>query len=39
MLFWIRSSDTANPSLWRDTQLNHIYGLFEVTDEIYRAWL
>ena len=22
--------DTANPSLWRNTQLNHIYGLFEV---------
>ena len=29
--------DTANPSLWRDTQLNHIYGLFEVTDEIYQV--
>ena len=26
-----------NPSLWRDTQLNHIYGLFEVTDGIYQV--
>lgn len=23
--------DTVNPSLWRNTQLNYIYGLFEVT--------
>ena len=29
--------DTANPSLWRDTQLNHIYGLFEVADGIYQV--
>jgi alkyl sulfatase BDS1-like metallo-beta-lactamase superfamily hydrolase len=29
--------DTANPSLWRHTQLNHIYGLFEVTDGIYQV--
>ena len=29
--------DTANPSLWRNTQLNHIYGLFEVTDGIYQV--
>ena len=29
--------DTANPSLWRDTQMNHIYGLFEVTDGIYQV--
>ncbi len=29
--------DTVNPSLWRDTQLNHIYGLFEVTDGIYQV--
>jgi alkyl sulfatase BDS1-like metallo-beta-lactamase superfamily hydrolase len=28
---------TANPSLWRNTQLNHIYGLFEVTDGIYQV--
>lgn len=28
---------TVNPSLWRDTQLNHIYGLFEVTDGIYQV--
>ena len=29
--------DTANPSLWRNAQLNHIYGLFEVTDGIYQV--
>lgn len=29
--------ETANPSLWRNTQLNHIYGLFEVTDGIYQV--
>lgn len=29
--------DTANPSLWRNTQLNHIYGLFEVTDGIFQV--
>ena len=29
--------DTANPSLWRNTQLNHFYGLFEVTDGIYQV--
>ena len=29
--------DTANPSLWRDAQLNHIYGLFEVMDGIYQV--
>ena len=28
---------TANPSLWRHTQMNHIYGLFEVTDGIYQV--
>lgn len=28
---------TVNPSLWRDTQLNHIYGLFEVSDGIYQV--
>lgn len=28
--------DTSNPSLWRNAQLNHIYGLFEVTDGIYQ---
>lgn len=33
----LASPDTANPSLWRDTQLNHIYGLFEVTDGIYQV--
>lgn len=29
--------DTANPSLWRNTQLNHLYGLFEVTEGIYQV--
>ena len=29
--------DTANPSLWRNAQLNHIYGLFEVTDGVYQV--
>ncbi len=29
--------DSVNPSLWRNTQLNHIYGLFEVTDGIYQV--
>lgn len=29
--------DTVNPSLWRHTQLNHIYGLFEVTEGIYQV--
>ena len=28
---------TANPSLWRNTQLNHIYGLFEVCEGIYQV--
>ena len=31
------AADTANPSLWRNAQLNHIYGLFEVTDGIYQV--
>lgn len=30
------SPDTVNPSLWRNTQLNVLYGLFEVTDGIYQ---
>ncbi len=29
--------ETANPSLWRNTQLNHICGLFEVMDGIYQV--
>lgn len=29
--------DTANPILWRNAQLNHLYGLFEVTDGIYQV--
>lgn len=29
--------NTANPSLWRNAQLNHKYGLFEVTEGIYQV--
>ncbi len=29
--------DSANPSLWRQAQLNVIHGLFEVTDGIYQV--
>ena len=29
--------DTANPSLWRNTQLNHLYGLFQVSENIYQV--
>ncbi len=32
-----QAPDTANPSLWRSTQLNHIYGLFEVVDGLYQV--
>ncbi len=28
---------SANPSLWRNTQLNAYYGLFKVTDDIYQV--
>ena len=28
---------SANPSLWRNTQLNAYYGLFKVTDNIYQV--
>jgi len=28
---------SANPSLWRHTQINHSYGLFEVTEGIYQV--
>lgn len=31
------SPDSANPSLWRNTQLNALYGLYEVTDGIYQV--
>lgn len=31
------ASYTVNPSLWRNTQLNHLYGLFQVTDGIYQV--
>lgn len=30
-------ADTANPSLWRNAQLNNIYGLFEVREGIYQV--
>lgn len=29
--------DSANPSLWRNAQLNIQYGLFKVTDGIYQV--
>jgi alkyl sulfatase BDS1-like metallo-beta-lactamase superfamily hydrolase len=29
--------DTVNPSLWRQSQLNALYGLFEVEDGIYQV--
>jgi alkyl sulfatase BDS1-like metallo-beta-lactamase superfamily hydrolase len=29
--------DTVNPSLWRNAQINMIYGLFKVTDRIYQV--
>ena len=32
-----KAPDTVNPSLWRNTQLNHLYGLFKVTDGIYQV--
>ena len=32
-----KAPDTSNPSLWRHSQLNHLYGLFEVTDGIYQV--
>lgn len=28
---------SANPSLWRNTQHNALYGLFKVTDDIYQV--
>lgn len=28
---------TVNPSLWRQTQLNNIHGLFKVTDGLYQV--
>ena len=31
------AADTANPSLWRQGQLNAIHGLFEVADGIYQV--
>ena len=27
--------DTVNPSLWENTKNNHVYGLFEVCENIY----
>ncbi len=32
-----QAPDTVNPSLWRHTQLNHVYGLFEVTEGVYQV--
>lgn len=32
-----KSPDTANPSLWRNTELNALYGLFEVVDGVYQV--
>jgi alkyl sulfatase BDS1-like metallo-beta-lactamase superfamily hydrolase len=29
--------DTVNPSLWRQAQLNSVYGLFKVTDRIHQV--
>lgn len=29
--------DSVNPSLWRNTQLNALYGLYEVVDGIYQV--
>lgn len=29
--------DAANPSLWRNAQINHLFGLFEVVDGIYQV--
>jgi alkyl sulfatase BDS1-like metallo-beta-lactamase superfamily hydrolase len=29
--------DTVNPSLWRNAQLNMLYGLFKVSDRIYQV--
>src|SRR5262245_28622796 len=31
------ASDTVNPSLWRQAQLNLIRGLFKVTDRVYQV--
>ena len=33
----VDTPDTANPSLWRNTQLNSLYGLFEVVDGVYQV--
>ena len=32
-----KAPDTANPSLWRNAQNNHVCGLFEVMDGIYQV--
>ncbi len=32
-----KSPDTANPSLWRQSQILTIHGLFKVTDKIYQV--
>jgi len=32
-----RAPDSVNPSLWRQSQLNQIHGLFKVTDRVYQV--
>jgi alkyl sulfatase BDS1-like metallo-beta-lactamase superfamily hydrolase len=32
-----KSPTSVNPSLWRQAQINNIYGLFKVTDHIYQV--
>lgn len=32
-----KSPDAVNPSLWRNTENNHAYGLFKVNDGIYQV--
>ena len=36
-IFVMKTGRLYGVRLWRDTQLNHIYGLFEVTDGIYQV--
>lgn len=33
----VSTPDSANPSLWRNTELNSLYGLFEVVDGVYQV--
>ena len=32
-----QAPDTVNPSLWENTSSNHVYGLFEVCENIYQV--